>query len=62
MYYFFVGVFCKEIKENRTSFLGEIVVVSCSTTIVPIWEWHGKNKKENLAIGTNKREYFNDER
>ena len=62
MSHFLVVVICKEIKENKTSFQGESILFRCSSSYVPIWEWHGRDKKENLAIGTSKRENLKDVR
>ena len=52
----------KEITEHVTSIVAEKVALSCASSFIPIWQWEGSNKKENLAIGINKRENFNNDR
>ena len=54
--------FAKVAKEMKTSFVGEKIFLKCSSSFVPIWEWHGKNLKDNLAIGVDKRENFKNDR
>ena len=54
------GVSCKKVEEHQTVFQGKNILFSCTSSYVPIWEWEGNNQKENLAIGTSKRENVKD--
>ena len=55
-------IHCKEVEQHKTSIRGEAVVFACTSSYTPIWEWEGKDSKENLAVGTEKRKNFQDSR
>ena len=68
--FFFVTIFAvfislsstQDISQHETTFVGSTVHCSCKSPFAPIWNWFGKNKVENLAVGAVKHKKFKDDR
>ena len=62
MGYFIPFVLAKDINEHSTKFLGEELQLFCRSPYAPIWNWFGKNKVVNLAVGGTKHKKFQNDR